>query len=92
MWISKFRRPEIEIGETPIQKDPGLPQVVYVITYVNQSGMPCTAEISKPHKIHHTWYSSKRNIYGVYEKHEVTVIQAFLRKLKGCSKIEMRVK
>ena len=54
------------------------------ITYINQSGFECQAVINNPTAIHHTWYSSKRNIFGKFEKHEVTFLGAFLAKLKDC--------
>lgn len=58
------------------------------IDYINEAGCPWQIEINNPGKIHHTWYSSKRNILGVYEKHEVTMFGAVMAKLKKCTKVK----
>ena len=60
------------------------------VTYINPNGFKCRAIIKNPSQIHHSWYSSKRNIAGVYEEHKVSVICAFLRKLKNCTNIEVK--
>ena len=59
------------------------------ITYINEGGLEGKAVIDNPTAIHHTWYSSKRNSIGKYEKHEVTYLGLFLSKLKGCKIVKM---
>ena len=61
------------------------------ITYINESGYKCQAIIEDPLKIHHVWYSSKRNSFGKFDKHEVTVFDAFWSKLKNCKNVEVVV-
>ena len=61
------------------------------ITYTNSSGLEGKAIINNPNSIHHTWYSSKRNIFGKFEKHEVTFLGAFLNKLKKDCKVKTMV-
>lgn len=61
------------------------------ITYINESGYKCQAIIDDPLKIHHVWYSSKRNPLGKFDKHEVTVFAAFQSKLKNCKNVEVVV-
>ena len=62
------------------------------ITYKNEAGLPCKAVITDPGKIHHTWYSAKRNCLGKFDKTPVTVFKAFLDKLKGCTEINIQFK
>ena len=61
------------------------------ISYTNESGFTCTAVIEEPNRIHHTWYSSKRNSFGKFDSHEVTYLGAFLAKLKKCKDIKVVV-
>ena len=61
------------------------------ITYINESGYKCQAIIEDPLKIHHVWYSSKRNSLGKFDKHEVTIFEAFQSKLKNCKNVEVVV-
>ena len=61
------------------------------ITYINESGYKCQAIIEDPLKIHHVWYSSKRNPLGKFDKHEVTVFDAFWSKLNNCKNVEVVV-
>lgn len=59
------------------------------ITYLNEGGFECKATIEDPMAIHHTWYSSKKNAIGKYDKHEVTVFGQFMNLLKNCSKVRV---
>lgn len=59
------------------------------ISYLNEGGFRCEAVIKKPNYIDHTWYSSKRNSMGQWDKHPVTVVGAFLAKLKNCKLISL---
>lgn len=63
----------------------------YYITYINSSGFLCEARIDKPDEIVSTYYKSKRNSQGKYEKVEITAMQAFLRKLNDCRKIKCKL-
>lgn len=60
----------------------------YHIKYVNSEGHQGEAKIDRPDEIVSSYYKSKRNSEGKYEKVEVTAMQAFLKKLKGCLKIK----
>lgn len=60
--------------------------------YVNENGLRCFATLVNAGDTHHCWWSSRRNIMGKYEKHEVTVFEAFLRKLKNCTKVRVKVR
>lgn len=59
------------------------------IEYTRPDGVVCNCTINQPWRIHHTWYSSKRNALGKFEKHPVTYLAAFLALLKKgkCTKI-----
>lgn len=59
------------------------------ITYINEGGYKCSAFIENPNRVDHTWYSSKRNILGKFEKHEVTIFSEFMNKLKNCKILEV---
>lgn len=61
------------------------------ITYINEGGYKCQAIVEDPLKIHHIWYSSKRNLFGKFDRHEVTIFAAYLNKLKNCKNVEVVV-
>ena len=61
------------------------------IIYINECGLKGKATINNPDSIHHVWWSGKKNFVGKYEKHEVTVLQAFMKKLKNCKVIKFNV-
>ena len=60
-------------------------------TYINESGNQCSAVLNDADKVDHSWWSSKRNCRGKYEKHEVTVFSAFMKLLKGCTNVKVKV-
>ena len=59
----------------------------FEITYINESGCPCSALIHD--KEYHYW-SSKRDITGNYYKVSRTIVGKFLDKLKNCTSIKIR--
>lgn len=67
-------------------------KMVAEINYKNEQGHECSAVIHDCGAIHHTWYSSKRNSLGKFDRHDVTIFGAFMSKLKGCSNIRVNIK
>lgn len=65
--------------------------MVAEIRYINSQGHEGLAILNEPDKVDHSWWSGRRNSVGKYEKTEVTVFQAFMRSLKDCSKIRVKV-
>lgn len=61
------------------------------ITYINEGGYKSQAIIDDPLRVHHIWYSSRRNLLGKFDRHEVTVLDAYLSKLKNCKNVEVVV-
>ena len=65
--------------------------MVAEIKYINEDGLECSAVLLDADRIDHIWWSSKKNLFGKYEKHEVTVFQAFLDKIRGCTGVRVKV-
>ena len=65
--------------------------MVVEFEYVNESGYKCSAKVMNADEVHHSWWSSRRNCLGKYEKHEVTVFKAFLDKLSKCTSVKVKV-
>ena len=59
----------------------------YRITYINEAGFPCEAAVKD---VKYYYWTSKRNIYGKYEKVEKSLVGKFLKKLKKCSNIDIK--
>lgn len=57
------------------------------IVYINKSNAVCEANIRQG--INHSYWTSKKNCLGKYDKIEVDNVKAFLNKLKGCKIIEI---
>ena len=51
------------------------------ITYYNEQGYKGECVLLLPDKIDHSWWSHSRGVDGKLLKHNVTVFEAFLRKL-----------
>ena len=65
--------------------------MVAEFSYINEGGYNCSAVIRDAERVDHYWWSSRRNQYGKYDKHEVTVFKAFLDKLKNCTCVKVKV-
>lgn len=65
-------------------------KTVITIEYINESGRECSAQILDPLETDHYYYASKRNIFGKYERVNITRLSMFLKLLKGCSKIKIK--
>ena len=65
--------------------------MVAELTYVNEQGLKCFCKLNNPNEVHHSWWSSKRNLMGKYDKHEVTVLGYFLSKIKNCTEVKVKV-
>ena len=66
-------------------------ELVAIVKYNNEAGQACEATILDCNAVDHYYWTSKRNVLGVYEKRYITRLGKFLNKLPKKSPLNLKV-